>query len=97
MRYVPNANCPNYRLVSREIRKTLNALLKERRMELAFEGQRWFDLVRLDKVESVMNAVYSKDSGRRARQEAFTENSYRLPIPLRVLQANSNMVQNKGY
>ena len=75
----------------------LNALLKERRMELAFEGQRWFDLVRLDKVESVMNAVYSKDSGRRARQEAFTENSYRLPIPLRVLQANSNMVQNKGY
>jgi hypothetical protein len=75
----------------------LNALLKERRMELAFEGQRWFDLVRLDKVESVMNAVYSKDSGRRTRQEAFTENSYRLPIPLRVLQANSNMVQNKGY
>jgi len=28
-----------------------NAYLKERRLELAFEGQRWFDLVRLDKVE----------------------------------------------
>lgn len=75
----------------------LNALLKERRLELAFEGQRWFDLVRLDKVESVMNAVYAKDSGRRARVETFTQDSYRLPIPLRVLQANSNMVQNEGY
>ena len=31
----------------------LEALLKERRLELAFEGQRWFDLVRLDKVEEV--------------------------------------------
>lgn len=38
----------------------LNALLKERRLELAFEGQRWYDLVRLDKVESVMNAVFQK-------------------------------------
>lgn len=75
----------------------LNALLKERRMELAFEGHRWFDLVRLDKVESVMNAVYVKDSGRRARMENFTQDSYRFPIPLRILQANSNMVQNEGY
>ena len=41
--------------------------LKERRLELAFEGQRWFDLVRLDKVEEVMNAVYAKDSGRKAQ------------------------------
>lgn len=75
----------------------LNALLKERRLELAFEGQRWGDLVRLDKVESTMNAVYAKDSGRRARVANFTENSYRLPIPLEVLQTNSNLVQNKGY
>ena len=43
----------------------ITALLNERRLELAFEGQRWFDLVRLDKVEEVMNAVYAKDSGRK--------------------------------
>jgi hypothetical protein len=42
----------------------LNAYLKERRLELAFECQRWFDLVRLDKVEEVMNAVFDKDEGR---------------------------------
>ena len=75
----------------------LNALLKERRLELAFEGQRWFELVRLDKVESTMNAVYGKDSGRRTRVADFTEYSYRLPIPLGVLQKNLNLVQNEGY
>lgn len=75
----------------------LEALLKERRLELAFEGERWFDLVRLDKVESVMNAVYAKDSGRRTRTWNFTENSYRLPIPLSVIENNPNIIQNAGY
>ena len=58
----------------------ITALLNERRLELAFEGQRWFDLVRLDKVEEVMNAVYAKDSGRKSQVYAFDKNSYRLPI-----------------
>lgn len=75
----------------------LDALLKERRMELAFEGERWFDLIRLDKVESVMNAVYSKDSGRRPLQWSFTNTSYRLPIPQTVIDVNSNLKQNEGY
>lgn len=75
----------------------LEAMLKERRLELAFEGERWFDLVRLDKVESTMNAVYGKDSGRRSRAWDFTKNSYRLPIPLTVIQNNTNIIQNTGY
>ena len=75
----------------------LNALLKERRLELAFEGQRWFDLVRLDKVEEVMNAVYSKDSGRKAQVYAFDKTSYRLPIPQSVIDANDKIHQNPGY
>lgn len=75
----------------------LDAYLKERRLELAFEGERWFDLVRLDKVEEVMNAVYAKDSGRHAQKTPFTQNSYRLPIPQSVLDANENLVQNPGY
>jgi len=73
------------------------AYLKERRLELAFEGQRWFDLVRLDKVESVMNAVYAKDSGRKAQVYPFTKNSYRLPIPQPKIDQNPNLVQNPGY
>ena len=77
--------------------RMLNALLKERRLELAFEGQRWFDLVRLDKVEEVMNAVYAKDSGRKSQVYQFDVDSYRLPIPQTVIDANDKIHQNPGY
>ncbi len=75
----------------------LNAYLDERRMELAFEAQRWFDLVRLDKVEEVMNAVYAKDNGRVAQRNKFTEQSYLMPLPQPVLDTNDNLIQNPGY
>ncbi|WP_080904179.1 RagB/SusD family nutrient uptake outer membrane protein [Parabacteroides sp. Marseille-P3160] len=73
------------------------ALLKERRLELAFEGQRWFDLVRLDKVEEVMNAVYAKDTGRKTQLYPFSTDSYLLPIPQGAIDQNPNLVQNPGY
>lgn len=75
----------------------VDALLNERRLELAFEGQRWFDLVRLDKVEDVMNAVYARDSGRRPLVYPFDANSYRLPIPQSAIDQNPNLIQNPGY
>jgi hypothetical protein len=75
----------------------LEALLKERRLELAFEGQRWFDLVRLDKIEEIMNAVYAKDSGRKTQVYKFNRDSYRLPVPQAVIDQNPNLVQNPGY
>lgn len=81
--------------VSKE--KMVNALLKERRLELAFEGQRWFDLVRLDKVSEVMNAVYAKDKGRKPIVNVFNEYSNRLPIPQSAIDKNPNLVQNPGY
>jgi len=73
----------------------VNALLKERRLELAFEGQRWFDLVRLDKVESVLNNL--KDSGRPPLVYPYDQYSYKLPIPQDILDQNPNLVQNPGY
>ncbi len=75
----------------------LNAYMKERRLELAMEGHRWFDLVRLNKVEEVMNAVYAKDEGRPAQVYPFTSLSYILPIPQDVIDQNPNLVQNPGY
>ncbi len=75
----------------------LDALLKERRLEMAFEGQRWFDLVRLDKVEAVMNPLWSRDSGRKEMKYAFGADSYRLPIPQAAMDQNPNLVQNPGY
>jgi hypothetical protein len=73
----------------------LNALLKERRLELALEGHRWFDLVRLDKVEAVLNNL--KDEGRPALVYPYNEYSYKLPIPQDIIDQNPNLVQNPGY
>lgn len=73
------------------------AYMKERRLELALEGQRWFDLVRLDKVEEVMNAVFDKDEGRPAQAMPYTSLSYVLPIPQAVMDQNPNLDQNPGY
>ena len=75
----------------------LQAYMDERRMELAFEGQRWYDLCRLNKVEEVMNAVYAKDSGRHAQENLFNENSYLLAIPQGAIDQNENLIQNPGY
>lgn len=75
----------------------LEALLTERRLELAFEGQRWYDLRRLGKIEEVMNSLYAKDSGRRAQVYPFNEYSYRMPIPQSMLDQNPNLKQNLGY
>ncbi len=73
------------------------AYLNERRLELAFEGQRWFDLARLDKLEEVMNAVYAKDTGRLRQMHLFTKDSYRFPIPQSVIDTNGKIKQNPGY
>lgn len=75
----------------------INAVLHERRLELAFEGQRWFDLCRNNRVEEVMNAVYAKDSGRLPQKRLFTIESYLLPIPQAALDENNNLEQNPGY
>ena len=74
-----------------------NAYVNERRLELACEGERWFDLVRLDLVESVMAAAQKNDSGRLPIVVPYTRNSYLLPIPQDVLDTNPNVVQNPGY
>ena len=75
----------------------INALLKERRLELAYEGQRWFDLVRLDKVEEVMNGINSRDEGRLGQRYAFTPDMAVYPIPQTLLDNNDKWVQNPGY
>lgn len=75
----------------------IDALLHERRLELAFEAQRWFDLVRLDKVEEVMNAIYAKDPGRKSQAYLYDANSYRLAIPQAAIDQNPNLTQNTGY
>lgn len=86
---------PSSASVSQE--NMLDAILHERRLELAFEGQRWFDLIRYGKLQEVMNTLNSRDSGRLSQVRPFTENSELHPVPQTVLDVNANLVQNPGY
>ncbi|MGB4415166.1 MAG: RagB/SusD family nutrient uptake outer membrane protein [Paludibacter sp.] len=76
--------------------KMADAVLNERRLELAFEGQRWFDLVRTGKVYDIMNTLNSRDSGR-LPMKTITEDKLILPIPQAQIDKNPSMVQNPGY
>ena len=75
----------------------LTAVLHERRLELAFEGQRWYDLVRYDKVETFMNSLNSRDTYRLPLKRQYGTTSYLLPIPQSALDINTNLTQNPGY
>jgi len=73
-----------------------DAVLNERRLELAFEGQRWFDLVRTGKVFDVMNTLNSRDPGRLS-MDPVTELNVILPLPQSQIDINPSLVQNPGY
>ncbi len=73
-----------------------DAVLNERRLELAFEGQRWFDLVRTGKVFDVLNTLNSRDPGR-LPMDMVTEFNVVLPLPQSQIDINPSLVQNPGY
>lgn len=75
----------------------IETVLKERRLELALEGERWFDLCRNGKVEEYLNGIDNRDSGRIKQQKQFDANSYLLPLPQTALDENNNLQQNPGY
>jgi len=75
---------------------TADDVLNERRLELAFEGQRWFDLVRSDKVMTVLNSLNSRDVGR-LPMDVVTIDRTLLPIPQPQIDKNVAMTQNPGY
>ena len=60
----------------------LNLIADERRVELAMEPHRWFDLIRTGKAESVL--------GIKTYQTIF-------PIPYNDIQADKDLVQNDNY
>ena len=71
------------------------AIAKERRLELAFEGQRRFDLLRTGKAIDVMNA--QKDGA--GKNLKYNVQPYQLiyPVPQQQLDLNPKLVQNPGY
>jgi len=75
----------------------LDAILNERRLELALEGQRLFDLIRFDKLLDVMNGIDMRDEGRIRQARPFVPEHRLMPIPQTALDKNANLVQNPGY
>ena len=75
----------------------LDAILHERRLELALEGQRLFDLIRFGKLLEVMNGINSRDEGRLPQARPFVEAHKLMPIPQTALDKNANLRQNDGY
>lgn len=65
-----------------DIDEYVDALLQERRVELHYEGHRFFDIVRLDRFEEIL--------GREPFRRAF-------PIPEDELQIQDNLAQNPNY
>ncbi len=66
-------------------------VLHERRMELAFEGQRWFDLIRVDGGQWGLDFLHSV--GKLNASEKYLL----FPIPLKERESNPNLTQNPGY
>lgn len=70
-----------------------DAIALERRVELAFEAHRWFDLLRTGKTQEVMDAHFA------SKGLAFSFENYELlmPIPSRERLINPDLEQNDGY
>lgn len=86
------------------------AVLKERRVELAFENHRWFDLQRTKtpaELAAFMNAYAAKEKASptvsrggiafNALDYVYSDFEYFLPIPAPQILINSKLTQNPGY
>lgn len=76
------------------------AVYREQRLEVAFEGHRWFDLLRTDRAISVMNSKLGNDPATTVGpSEAINANQLLYPIPANVIATSSagTIIQNDGY
>ncbi|TLV03833.1 RagB/SusD family nutrient uptake outer membrane protein [Dyadobacter luticola] len=87
------------------------AIQRERRVELAFEERRWFDLIRLKLAEKNLNGtlhamkievvggktVYTVIPAPEGGKKFYPEKNYLLPIPQSAINQNTKLVQNPNY
>ncbi|MEJ7767334.1 MAG: RagB/SusD family nutrient uptake outer membrane protein [Chitinophagaceae bacterium] len=86
------------------------AVLRERRVELAFEEKRWYDLMRLKIAEKNLNGplhamVIQKENNKWVYKvvpaaegtRVFYPKNYLYPIPQATIDKNKKITQNPGY
>ena len=73
------------------------AILNERRLELAFEGERWYDLLRYS-TQYTITLMNSQVDGS-GKNLNYNMDAHRLiyPIPQADMDNNPKLVQNPGY
>jgi hypothetical protein len=84
------AGLPN--IASGMVQNSLRAaILHERRIELAFEGQRWFDLIRVDNGQYGIDFIHSIGKTNASQKHLL------FPVPQIERDRNPNLTQNPGY
>lgn len=78
---------------------TEQCLRHERRVELAMEGHRWFDLVRWGNTKAHMDAYAATESQEvRSQMATFQAGKHELfPIPYDEITLDPKLTQNNGY
>lgn len=75
-----------------------NIVRNERRVELAMEGLRWYDITRWGIAASVMNGPVLGANGIVSKTRTFTDRDYLRPIPQQQIDLSDNtLIQNPGY
>ena len=90
----------NYAGLSEEEFRT--AVGEERKLELAIEGHRWFDLVRTGKLVETMKAHSAREallaeSNKVEIAQNIKDYMVLYPIPQHELDLNDKLIQNTGY
>lgn len=76
--------------------KMIDHIIHERRLEFAFEGHFWFDLVRMGKAVEYVSDI-EDGKGNKIYAGKINENRLLLPIPQSERSLNGNLTQNPGY
>lgn len=82
---------------------TFEDLMKERMLELAMEGHRFFDLVRWNKTDIIIGQELQRWLGGEEQPAAFTNEFTKgvnefFPLPLsEIINSNGNLIQYQGY
>lgn len=84
-------NMPPLKVTSKEDMR--EKIRHERRIELAFEGQRYYDLLRWKKMGEIIPTIVDPNGVKRV----WNDYNYLWPLPTNALNKNPKLVQNTGY